>query len=796
MLKNYLTIAYRKFIKSKLYALVNTLSLVIGISSCMLIGLYIRYEVSFDRFHENADRIVRVTMDYGIGETKNQAAVTGTKVGPQFARTFPAVENFVRTYKTSRVVKYEENMFEENNFLYADSSFFSVFTFPFKAGNPKTALNGPDKVVITESAAEKYFGEEDPIGKVLAVGTDQNLQITGVAPDPPANSQIQFDFIAPFISFNSGEEWFSANYITYLLVQDQSQIAALQQQVTDYMQEVSKNELQIEDDSYLTYHLEPLKKVHLYSSLEGFEPNGNITSIYILGTIALLILLIACINYTNLATAQASNRTGEIGIRKALGAQKSQLFAQMLGESAFLTAISLALAVVLSLQLLPFCNQIAGTHLTPDLLWQPVPIIALLLLCVLVSFASGAYPAFIVSSFKLVDILKSKIRLSSSGGLGRRSLIVFQFAISIFLIVTTLIIGQQLAFIQEKDLGYDKEHILVLPVDGAMRKQYDAIKEAITRNPQVISVSGAYETPTFIEWGDGIAVDEDGAEKRLSVNALPVDLDLIKTMGIEILEGSDFTPADLHKLDTSNNYQNYQHTFILNEAAVKALGWTPEEAIGKTITKGSSGTVKAVVKDFHFSSLHQPIGPLLIFLNKGFVNELFVKVTGENIQPTLQFLQSLWKERVPHRPFEYHFLDEEYNTLYMAEQRTGKIFATFAAVAILLACLGLFALAAFTTVQRTKEIGIRKVLGASVASITALLSGEFVKLVLVALVIAIPLAWYAIEQWLQDFAYRITVQGWVFVIAGLVAVFIALVAVSFQTMKAALANPVESLRNE
>jgi putative ABC transport system permease protein len=311
-----------------------------------------------------------------------------------------------------------------------------------------------------------------------------------------------------------------------------------------------------------------------------------------------------------------------------------------------------------------------------------------------------------------------------------------------------------------------------------------------------MSVSGAYETPTFIEWGDGIAVNEGGAEKRFSVNAIPVDLNFIETMGIEMLEGNDFTPADLHKLDTSNNYQNYHYTFILNEAAVKALGWTPEEAISKTIKKNHSGTIKAVVKDFHFSSLHQPIGPLVIFLNKEFVNELFVKVTGENIQFALQSLQSLWKEQVPHRPFEYHFLDEEYDTMYRAEQRIEKIFGTFAIVAILLACLGLFALAAFTTVQRTKEIGIRKVLGASVASITALLSSEFVKMVLVALAIAIPVAWYAIEQWLQDFAYRIAIQGWVFALAGLVAIFITMVTVSFQTIKAALANPVESLKNE
>ena len=774
----------------------NGLSLVTGITSCILIGLYIRYETGFDRFHENANRIVRVTMEYAIDGTVNKTAFTGTKVGPHFAESFPEVENFVRTFKTSRVVKADASIFDESSFLYADSSFFSIFSFTLMSGDPKSVLNGPDKIVITEDAAERYFGHQNPVGKILTVETDQSFVVTGVAHDPGKNSQVQFDFVAPFSSLKKKDEWFTANYITYLLLHDQSQIDILQQKVTAYLKDVTKNELEMEGGNYLTHHLEPLKTVHLYSPLEGFEPNGNATRIYVLGSIAILILLIACINYTNLTTAQATHRTGEIGLRKALGAQKHQLFLQMLGESAFLTLLSLAVAVLLVLQLIPFCNQVAGIHITLDLLWQPVPLAFLLLLLVLVVFVSAAYPGYLLSHFTLVDILKSKVRLPFSRGFAGKSLVILQFTISVFLIIATLVIWQQLEFIQEKDLGYDKEHILVLPVDRAMRKHYDALKEAVARDQRVISVSGAYESPTSIGWGDGITINERGIEKQISVNALPVDLDFIKTMGIKVIEGGDFTPADLNKLDTSNNYENYQATFILNEAAVRLLNWQPEDAIGKTISKGVRGTVKGVVRDFHFTSLHQPVGPLVIFLDKGFVNKLFIKLSGNDIKHALQSLQSLWKERVPHRPFEYHFLDQEYDALYKTEQHMAQIFGTFAVVAIVLACLGLFALAAFATAQRTKEIGIRKVLGASVSSVTALLSRDYVKLIVIAQMIAIPAALFAMERWLQDFAYRISVTGWVLAAGGCITAFVALAAICLQTIKAATANPVKSLRVE
>ncbi|MGB3180708.1 MAG: ABC transporter permease [Cyclobacteriaceae bacterium] len=791
MLKNYFLLAYRRLTKNLSYAGINTFGLVIGLCSCILIGLYIRYETGYDRFHEDGERIVRVTMEYAMGGVKNEVAQSATKVGPQFQRTFPAVEAFVRTMKSTEVVNRDGDIREEDGVLYADSSLFTVFTFPLLKGDPATALSAADKVVITESTAASYFGDEDPIGQVLQIGTrGLSYTVSGVAADVPPNSQIRFDFVVPFHSVYEGEEWFPANYITYLRLHDREQMATLNAKVDSYMRDISEKELQM-SGGYLTYKLEPVQDVHLHSSLEGFEPNGNMTNMYILGSIALLILIIACINYTNLATAQAARRTGEIGIRKALGARKSQLFGQMLGESVLLSLLALVLALGLAYLLLPLLNQLTGTQISYGSLWQPLPFGILFILLILVSLASGAYPAFVLSHFKLVDILKSKIRLSSTGGASRRSLITFQFAISIFLIIATLTIGQQLAYVQDKDLGYSRERVVVLPVDRTMRPGYDDLRAAVLQHPQVAAAGGAYETPTYIQWGDGIKVSDNGTETDLSLNAMPVDLDFLETMGMELVAGEAFTEADLPGED-----EDKLKTFMLNESAVAILGWTPEEAIGKTIIKNGRGVVKAVVKDFHFASLHQSIGPLLIFPDKGLINRMVVRLSGDDVPSALQGLEATWKERVMHRPFEYHFLDEEYDRLYLAEQRMGRVFGTFSVIAILLACLGLFALSAFTTVQRTKEIGIRKVLGASVTSLTALLSSEFLKLVLLAMVIAMPLAWYGLSEWLMDFAYRISVPLWAFAVAGVLAVLLALVAVSFQTIRAAVTNPVESLRSE
>jgi putative ABC transport system permease protein len=800
MLKSYFKIAWRNLRKNKLYTFVNLAGLTIGITSCILIGLYIAHEFSYDRFNTNADRIARVTMEYGQGGTVEKAATTGTKVGPQFQRSFPAIRAFARTMKYVDLVRYGDKVFDERNVLYADSAFFRIFSFPLLKGDPATALNAPYQVVISESMAKKYFGDQYPIGKTLKFDNDKDYTVTGVARDIPDNSQITFDFAASFSSLHASktEDWWTANYVTYLLLDRPGDLPSLQRQVTDLMKtEQVRKEAELTGSNYLTYSLEPLTQVHLHSTLTGLRPNGSITYIFILAAIAILILVIACVNYTNLATAQSEGRKGEISVRKVLGAQRGQLFGQYIGESLLLTFIALILATLISIELLPVFNQLADKSLSASSLLQPLPIGVLLLLGLVVSLLAGAYPAFVLSNTRLINILKSGFRLSSSGGNFRRSLIVFQFVISVFLMISTMIIMQQLSFIQHKKLGYDKENIIVLPIDEQVMKNYDDFKNAIARDPQVISIGGAGQKPTFVQWTDGLRPASSPAGKDITIKGIPADIDFATTMGMRILAGSAFDRADMYKMDTSDGYKHFQYTFMLNESAVRALGWTPETAVGKMVKKGEvPGIVKAVVQDFHFASMHQPITPLMIFLSNEYISALFVKVSGKDMQGTLNNLQAIWKQRAPWRPFEYHFLDEDYNALYKTETRTGQVFSTFAITAILLACLGLFALAAFTTVQRTKEIGIRKVLGASVTSITGLLSGDFLKLVGIAAIIAFPISWWAMHQWLEGFAYRIPISWWVFAAAGLLSMLVALVTVSFQAIRAALANPVESLRSE
>jgi putative ABC transport system permease protein len=800
MILTYFKIAFRRLHKSRLYTLINLVGLTVGITSCLLIGLFIINELSYDRFNVNAGRIVRMTMQFGEGG-KEKYATTGTKAGPQLKRTFPQVQSFVRTIKGAPVVKYGGQMYIEKNFLYADSSFFKIFSFRLLRGNPQTVLDAANKVVITQATAIKYFGSNDPIGKTLSVGwygTPKNYLITGIAADVPENSQVKFDFVGSFSSLDASrrEEWWTANYTTYLLLQNKNQLPGFQQQLNSYMIGVSQNELKEPANSPLTYNLEPLLNVHLYSPLDGLEPTGNATTVYILGIIAALILIIACINYTNLATVQSSTKSTEIGIRKVLGAQRSQLFGQFIGESFLLTLFALVLGVLLATLLLPYFNQLTGKVLLFSSLLHPVPLLALLLLCITIAFASGGYPAFVLSNARLINILKSGLKLTSSGGVFRKALIVFQFAVSIFLIIATIVVVKQLDYVRHKDLGYDKEHVMVLSIDEHVRQNYEAIKTEISRLPGVMSVTGANAMPTFVQWGDGITADEGHGKIRLSITALPSDLGFIKTMKMKLLAGSDFNDDEFKQMDTSHQGKNFRYSFILNETAAKNLGWSPEQAIGKTVTKGSPGTVVGVVKDFHFSSLHQPIGPMMLFLDTSFTNYYMVKVSGEKIPATLQALRALWKTRAPTMPFDYRFLDDNYNNLYKTEQRAAGVFSTFSSLAILLACMGLFALSAFATVQRTKEIGIRKVLGASVAGIVGLIAKDFLKLTFIAVVIASPVAWYFMNRWLQDFAYRINMSAWIVLAAGGSAVLIAFITVSVQSVKAALANPVESLRSE
>lgn len=801
MVQHYIRIAWRNLTKKKLYSFVNITGLTVGITGCILIGLFVWNELNYDTFHQHADRIVRVTMEYKAAGTVNQTAVTGTKVGPQLKRTFPEVEAYARTIKMSMPVANGTEVFDEKNILFADKDFFSMFSFGLVRGNTSTALDGANKIVLTEAAARKYFGTADPVGKTVKLGNQQEYEITGIAKAPPLNSQVQFDFVASFSSLGASksEIWFTANYITYLMLNPATTIPGFEHKVKAYMQEVTRNELQADGDDYLSYNLEPLKDVHLHSTLDGLEPNGNITYIYVLIIVAILILLIACVNYTNLTTVQSAGRSTEIGIRKVMGAGKASLFRQFMGESALITAIALVFSVIAAILLLPLLNSITGKTFTPALLLQPLPLLALLGLGILVSFIAGFYPAFILTNTGLVTILKKGMRTASSGGGSlRKSLIVFQFAVSVFLIISTIVVMQQISYIQHKDIGYDKEQVLVLPVDNLMKPGYQALKDALSVTPGVVSVSGAYEDPTFVQWGDGINVENEAgmALKSISVTAMPVDLQFLQTMGMDIVAGEDFSKADFTLQDTTNDYANYRNSFMLNEAAAAQLGWTPQQAVGKTVSKGAPGKVKAVIRDFHFQSLHNPIGPLVLFLDTSLVRQLFIKIAPGNIPATIAGIEQTWESRVAHRPFSYHFLDEDFDALYLKEQRTASLFALFSGLAIALACLGLFAMAAFTTLQRTKEIGIRKVLGAGTGQLAVLVSKEFTVLVLIAILIAAPAGWYATHSWLQQFAYRVDPGVWVFVLAGILAIITAIATVSFHAIKAALANPVSSLRSE
>jgi putative ABC transport system permease protein len=797
VIRNYFKTAFRYLQRNKLYSFVNILGLAVGIASCLLIGVYIKHELSFDRFHAKADRIVRVTWEYNFGDVVNKTALTGTKVGPQLQRTFPEVQAYTRTLKYPVVIAYKDKMFEEKRFLYADSAFFSMFSFPLISGDPKTVLDAPDKTVITQSAAKKYFGSEDPVGKTVKIGGSKDLVISGVAADAPHHSQIQFDFVTAFTFLNASKEekWSEANYITYLQLDDKNKLGGLQSKMDSYMKKVGKEEMQLQGNNYMTFHLEPLTRVHLFSDLEGFEPNSDIVYIYVLAAVALLILLIACVNYTNLSTAQSAGRSAEVGIRKVLGAGKRQVFNQFICESFLLTSVSIIMALILSVILLPYFNQLSGKDLTSSAILNPLTLFVLIVLAILVTLTAGAYPSLVLSGSKVIKILKTGFTFTGSNGL-RKTLIVFQFVISIFLMISTIIILQQLSYINNKDLGYDKEQVVVLPVDKKMQSAYVDIKNALANHPAVTSVAGAYEEPTDIGWSDGLSKGTTLNEaEQISVNALPVDENFVKTLGLHIIAGNDYSLTDVKQFDTSNGGQNLKYSYMLNETAAKALGWTAEEAIGKTIAKGREGKVKAVVKDFHFRSLHEAIGPLIIFMDNRMVNRLFVKIKGD-IPAALAHLEATWKQRVSHRPFEYHFLDEDYDALYKAEQRTAGVFTTFSTLAILLACLGLFALTAYSMVRRTKEIGIRKILGATIADILVLVSKDFLKLVLIAMLIAVPIAWYAINKWLQSFTYKTSIHWWVFAMAGVATLLIAFITISLQAIKTALTNSVKNLRTE
>ncbi|MDN5200910.1 ABC transporter permease [Fulvivirgaceae bacterium BMA10] len=799
MLKNYFKVAIRSLLRHKSYSFINIFGLSIGFTCCMLIVLFIQNELSYDRFHDNLDNIVRAHRESRFDGNVRSGVTTPTALLPTLKKSLPEVQTGVRLFNVSNfgptVVKYENRLFQETRFFFADSTFFDVFSFKLTQGNPKEALTQPNSVVLTKSIARKFFGAEDPIGKNLLIDNRREYKVTGVMEDIPKNSHIHPDFVASFSSLRASREeiWGSANYSTYLLLHEEHNLKAMQAKIDARIEKELSDWITNEGD-YMTYKLMPLKDIHLKSELNEIEPGGDIRYVYIFSAIALLILVIACINYMNLATARSSERAKEVGLRKVMGAFKAELFKQFMNEALIISFLALILSFCLVYFILPYFNNLTEREITfylfdnPLLLWGSIGI------TLFVGFLAGSYPALALSSFSPSVVLKGNFKTSQSGTLLRKILVVFQFSVSMLLIVGTVVVFRQLHFIQNKNLGYDKDHVLVLPMDREIINNLSTLKTELVRNPSIHHVSAASESPTEIRGGYSINVQGMEDDDYRGITALSVDYDFVKTMGLKLLSGNDYTITNFENIKGEDDDQ---YAFILNESALKHLDLELKNAIGKKATmNGRSGKIKGVINDFHFASLHKGIEPLTLFIEPWAFNYVFVKTSSGNITETLTFVESKWKDLFPHRPFEFEFVDAQFDQLYRSEQQIGQVFGVFALIAILIACLGLFGLASFTATQRIKEIGVRKVLGASVFSVVTLLSKDFTRLVIIAFLISAPIAYYIMNRWLESFTYRISVGAGILALSGIIALMIAFLTVSYQSYKAAVSNPVDTLRTE
>ena len=776
MIKNYIRTALRNLINNKSSSIINILGLTIGLCSCILIGIYIRNELNYDKFQVKGDRIFRVIMEYAFdgSPASKKGNFTSMKVAPVFRRKFPVVQEAVRMDKYPTVVHYGDKLLNEQNFLYADSSFFKVFSFLMLKGNPLTALNAPHQVVLTKTTAERYFGKENPIGKILNLDTDESQYVvTGLVADCPSNSQIKFDFLTSFTSLNMKNEeetYWDANYTTYLLLRDPASAGPLEKQVNEFM----KKEMTGQGAS-IKYSLEPFGRIHLYSDYDGFEPNNNIKYIYILEGVSVLLLIIACFTFINLSTARSVERAKEVGVRKVVGAGRGQLFWQFIGESFIICFYALLISFISALVLLPSFNLLTGKQFRPADLFSLQIVSGAIILSMLVGLLAGSYPALLLTKIIPVKVLKGSFK-NTSGGQGiRRFLIIFQFAISILLIASTFIIQKQLKYVQNRNLGFNRDQVLVLPFDYHMFELLPALKQSFLMNPHIYGLSRAAHSPVHINSGYSMRSSTMNAGKEISVTGSPIDENYVSILGLQIVAGANLNLQDVKDGEADSNRLYH---FILNESAARQLGWTPDQAIGKKMFLGGGrpGYVRGVVKDFNFESMHQAIKPVVLFPeHRGRV--LLVKLDHSNIPETIAFMESQWKKVVTHRPFEYRFLDEDFDKLYESEIKLGKVLNIFSGIAIALACLGLVGLSSYSAKQRKKEIGIRKVLGAGIKEIASLLTLDILKPISIAVLISIPIAWMMMSWWLQDFAYHISISLWLFISTGLIVVSIAILSI-------------------
>ena len=788
MLKVFWKSATRVFLREKGYAAINIIGLAFALTFFFLLALFVRNELSYDASQVNADRLYRIGRITTRGDNVRGTAYVPTPLGPALERDFPEIERTIRFWRAFQpIVGYESELFQESGVYFTDPDVFETMTFPFVEGDPATALQQPNTVVLTRSMARKYFGDADPLGKTLSYegypSRDGKLKVTGVMRDLPDNSQFDFGFLVSMVGVETERNNWGSNHPvwTYVLLAPHSSVAQVNHKLEGYL------ERYYQSSAKTAYILEPLRDVHLYSRFtQGFKPAGDINQIYLFSAIGFFILLLACVNFINLATARSLKRLNEVGMRKTLGAPRWQLVVQFIGEAMLMSALAVALAILLLAALLPTFNTIFGTHLTLELLGDATAVGGIAATLILVGLLAGSYPAVVLAGFNPLAALRGGETRHTRSWL-RKGLVIFQFVVSITLIIGTLVVQSQLDYIRQKKLGFDKDLVVVLP-DG---ENEQALLNELGQNPNVLSASVSQRVPVNDVNADGRTVQIEGEKDPFRVESYVVDNKFLQTYQIGLAAGRGYSP-ERPSDDTG---------FLINETAARTFGWTPSEALGKQMTWSGSttGRIIGVVRDFNMTSLHKAIEPLVMLhlANTDFWRVFIsVRIAPNDIAGTLRFLESTWRTRSPKTPFRYFFIDESLARLHEADDEFGRIFATFASLAIIIACLGLFGLAAFSAQQRTKEVGIRKVLGASAANVVLMLSREFLALVAIATLLAWPLAYVGMNYWLGEFAYRIQLGPALFLTGGLVALGIALVTVGYQAMKAAWANPVDALRYE
>ncbi|MGD2088859.1 MAG: ABC transporter permease [Candidatus Aminicenantes bacterium] len=786
MFKNYFKILVRNWQRNKGYSMINISGLAIGMVCCILVLLWVRDELSFDRFNQNADDIYRVCIEDHFPDGRvNAYGVTPGPLGEALKSEYPEVIDYMRVRVIrSTMVKVGDTTFNEKQFAFADPSIFSIFTFPFLKGDAGNALSNLSSIVLTRSASKKYFGDTDPLGKTLHVDNRFDFKVTGVIEDVPANAHFTFDFVVPYeLRKQYGariDDWGSVGTYTYILLQKDFPYLQLETKIRDYLKK--KN-----PESITELSLQPLTRIHLYSkSILGMGGDGDVRYIYIFSLIAVFVLLIACINFMNLTTARSGKRAQEVGMRKVTGARRKDLILQFFSESVFFSLAALLMALVLVKLLLPAFNILAGKQLTLDFAKDTTMILWLAAIALFTGIISGIYPALVLSSHQPAVILKGAKTQGKSGAKLRKTLVVTQFTLSIILIISTLLVSHQVNYMRNQDLGFEKEHLVYVNLPGSLIRKYEAIKNEFLANPDIVEVTTASDLPTRVRISThGANWEGKNPDEMVEIKILYTDHDYLKTLELKTVDGRFFSK------DFSTDAKE---AFILNESAIKAMGIT--SPVGKKFEFDRKGSIVGVVKDFHFTSLHHTIQPLMMMISPEKFTHFIIRIKSTHIPETIDFLKDKWANAAAGVPFEYGFVDESIDNLYRAEQRIGTILRYFTFLSIFISCLGLFGLASFMAEQRTREIAVRRVFGAQVQGIIYLLSKEFVKWVILANIIAWPIAYLIMNQWLQNFAYRINIGAGTFIIAGFMALIISLFTVSYQILRAATANPVEALKYE